>query len=162
MTPARRVDAPLDSGYDPTRIRSPLGVPEQNVDLVRSVYRAVNDDDLSAFLALMHPEVEFTTSGVYPDFSPSYHGHEGAVEYWKAARELWDRFSIEIGRYEAVGDQVLAAVHQRVEGRDGIVVEHDWGHLFSFADGLIRRARGYTSWEEAMDAAVLESGAQRQ
>jgi ketosteroid isomerase-like protein len=136
-------------------------VSAQNVDLVRSVYRAVNDDDLPAFLALLHPEVEFTTSGIYPDFSPSYHGHEGAVEYWKAARGLWDAFSIRIGQVEAVGDQVLAAVHQRVEGRDGIVVEHDWGHLFSFADGLIRRARGYTSWDEAKEAALVEAGAQR-
>jgi ketosteroid isomerase-like protein len=136
-------------------------VSEQNVDLVRSVYRAVNDDDLPAFLALLHPEVEFTTSGIYPDFSPSYRGHEGAVEYWKAARGLWDAFSIRIGQVEAVGDQVLAAVHQRVEGRDGIVVEHDWGHLFSFADGLIRRARGYTSWGEAKEAALAEAGAQR-
>jgi ketosteroid isomerase-like protein len=138
-----------------------LGVSEKNVDLVMSVYRAVNEDDLPAFLALMHPDVEFATSGVYPDFSPTYHGHEGAVEYWKAARGLWEAFSIRIGRVEPVGDQVLAAVHQRVEGRDGIVVEHDWGHLFSFADGLICRARGYTSWDEAKEAATLESGAER-
>ena len=134
---------------------------EQNVDLVRSVYLAVNDDDLPAFLAVLHSEVEFTTSGIYPDFSPTYHGHEGAVEYWKAARGVWEAFSIRIGRVEAIGDQVLAAVHQRVEGRDGIVVEHDWGHLFSFADGLIRRARGYTSWDEAREAAFVEAGAQR-
>ena len=138
-----------------------MDLSKRNVDLVRRVYRAVNDDDLPAFLALLHPDIEFTTSGVYPDFSPSYRGHEGAVEYWRAARGMWDAFSIRIGRVEPVGDQVLASVHQRVEGRDGIVVEHDWGHLFSVADGLIRRARGYTSWEEAMDAAVLESGVER-
>ena len=133
---------------------------ERNV-MVKSVYRAVNDDDLPAFLAVMHPEVELTTSGVYPDFSPTYRGHEGAVEYWEAARGLWDAFSIEIGRCEPIGDQVLASVHQRVEGRDGIVVEHNWGHLFSFADGLIWRVRGYVSREAAKEAAVLESAARR-
>jgi ketosteroid isomerase-like protein len=136
-------------------------VSNRNVDLVRNIYRAVNEDDLSAFLALMHPEVELTTSGVYPDFSPTYRGRPGAVEYWEAARGLWDAFSIEIGECEPVGDQVVASVHQRVKGRDEIVVEHDWGHLFSFADGLISRVRAYVSPEAAKKAALLESGAQR-
>jgi ketosteroid isomerase-like protein len=132
-------------------------VSEENVDLVRSVYQAVNEDDLPGFLALMHPEVELTTSGVYPDFSPTYRGRDGALEYWQAARGVWDAFAIEVGECEPVGDQVLALVHQRVEGRDGIVVQHDWGHLFSFADGLIRRVRAYVSWEAAKEAAVHES-----
>ncbi len=57
---------------------------EQNVDLVRSVYRAVNEDDKAAFLALLHPEVELTTSGIFPDLSPTYRGHQGAADYWKA------------------------------------------------------------------------------
>ena len=56
---------------------------------------------------------------------------------------------------------MVATVHQRVKGRDGVVVEHDWGHLFSFADGLIRRARAYASPEAAKEAAVLESRAER-
>ena len=62
---------------------------EAKVELVESVYRAVNDGDLPAFLALMHPEVELTTSGVYPDFDATYNGHVGAVDYWAAAREIW-------------------------------------------------------------------------
>jgi ketosteroid isomerase-like protein len=134
---------------------------EAKIELVNRVYRAVNDGDLPAFLALMHPEVELTTSGIYPDFNATYRGHLGAVEYWEAAREFWDSFSIEIGRSELVGDQVLVLVRQQVEGRDGIVVKHDWGHLFSFADGLIRRVRAYTSWDEAANEAGLERGAQR-
>ena len=135
----------------------------EKVDLVRRVYRAVNEDDLSAFLALLHAEVELTTSGVFPDLSPAYRGHRGAVDYWKAVGpgNLWDAFSIEIGHCELIGDQVLASVHQRVQGRDGVVVEHNWGHLYSFADGLIRRARAYVSPEAAKEAAVLESGTER-
>jgi ketosteroid isomerase-like protein len=134
---------------------------EANIELVKSVYRAVNDGDLPAFLALMHPEVELTTSGIYPDFDSTYRGHIGAVDYWEVARDVWDSFSIEIGRCELVGDQVLVLVRQQVEGRDGIVVEHDWGHLFSFEDELIRRVRGYASWDEAAKEAGLERDAER-
>lgn len=134
---------------------------ERHVDLVRSIYRAVNEGDQSTFLALMHPDVELTTSGVYPDFNPTYRGRQGALEYWDLARGLWDAFTIEIGQCESIGDQVLASVHQRVEGRDGIVVDHDWGHLFSFADDLIRQVRAYESPEAAKEAALLESETQR-
>ena len=121
----------------------------------------MNDGDLPAFLALMHQDVELTTSGAYPDFDATYRGHLGAVEYWEAARELWEAFSIEIGRCELVGDQVLVLVRQQVEGRDGIVVEHDWGHLFWFEDDLIRGVRAYMSWTEAAQAAGLRAGPAR-
>jgi ketosteroid isomerase-like protein len=129
-------------------------LPDGNVELVKAVYRAVNEDDLPTFLAAMHPEVELTTSGVYPDFHSSYRGREGAVHYWEAARGLWDAFSIEIGSCEPIGDHVVAQVHQEVEGRDGIVVDHDWGHLFSFEDGLIREVRAYETWQAAKEAAT--------
>ena len=136
---------------------------EQDVELVRNVYRAVEEDDMSAFLALLHPEVELTTSGIFPDLSPTYRGHQGAVDYWKAVGPggLWDSFTIEVVRCEPVGDQVVASVHQRVQGRDGVVVEHDWGDLYSFADGLISRARAFLTPEAAKEVAVLESGTER-
>jgi ketosteroid isomerase-like protein len=135
-----------------------LDLSEQNVALVTSVYRAVNENDLDTFLSLMHPEVELMTSGIYPDFSASYRGHPGALKYWEAARGLWENFTVEIKRVEAVGDQVLVLLQQRVEGRDGITVEHAWGHLFAFADDLIRRVTGFASWEAAVEAVGVESG----
>ncbi len=53
---------------------------------------------------------------------------------------------------------LLALVSQRVEGRDGIVAEHDWGHLYELADDLIRRGVAYASWEAGIEAARAESG----
>src|SRR5829696_5697971 len=104
-----------------------LDLSDRKVDMVRSVYRAVNDDDLSAFLALLHPEVQLTTSGVFPDLSPTYRGHDGAKDYWKAVGPgpggLWDSFSIEVTGCDLMGDQVVASVHQCVQGRDGVSVE---------------------------------------
>jgi ketosteroid isomerase-like protein len=131
---------------------------ERNTALVTRVYQAVNEDDRDAFLDLMHPDVELTTSGVYPDFSSSYRGRPGALKYWEAARGLWENFSVEIKRMDSVGARVLVLLQQRVEGRDGIVVEHDWGHLFAFADDLVWRVTGFASWEAAIEAAGIESG----
>lgn len=126
---------------------------------MRSLYRAVNEGDLQAFLALMHPEVELETSGIYPDFRATYRGIPGAVDYWEAARGVWDEFSIEIKQSEELADGVLVLVHQRVKGRNGIVVEHDWGHVFSILDGRVWRVRGYANWDEALDVAGLGSSA---
>jgi ketosteroid isomerase-like protein len=138
-----------------------LDLSERNVALVTRVYHAVNENDRDAFLDLMHPDVELMTSGVYPDFSSSYRGRPGALKYWEAARGLWENFSVEIKRMDSVGDRVLVLLQQRVEGRDGIVVEHDWGHLFAFAEDLVWRVTGFASWEAAIEAAGIESGTRR-
>ena len=135
-----------------------LDLSERNVHLARRVYEAVNEDDLTTFLDLMHPDVELSTSGIYPDFSPTYRGRAGAADYWEAARGVWDAFSIQITRCEAIGDRVLVLLTQQVEGRDGILVEHVWGHLFEFASSRIRRVTAYSSCEDAIKAAGAPSG----
>ena len=132
-----------------------MNASEQNFEIVRRVYRAANEDDRDAFLALLHPQVELETSGAYPDFRVHYRGLEDAADYWAAARGLWQDFSIEIERLDAAGDCVLALLRQRVGGRDGIVVEHNWGHVYWFSEGLVRRVRAYASWDEALDAVGL-------
>jgi ketosteroid isomerase-like protein len=129
---------------------------EQKLDIVRRVYRAANEDERDAFLALLHPEIELQTSGVYPDFRARYRGLEAAADYWEDARGLWQDFSIEIEGLEEAGDCVVALLRQRVEGREGIVVEHGWGHVYWFSEGLVRRVVAYASWNEALDAVGLE------
>ena len=131
---------------------------ERNVALVISVYRAVNENNLPTFLDLMHPEVELLTSGVYPDFKPAYRGHGGAADYWQSARGLWDNFVVEIKSCEPAGDRVLVLLDQHVEGREGIEVHHQWGHLFELEDDRIRRVTAYDSWEAGREAAGAESG----
>jgi ketosteroid isomerase-like protein len=135
-----------------------LDLSERNVALVVNVYRAVNANELPTFIDLMHPEVELLTSGVYPDFRPAYLGHAGAADYWQAARGLWDNFEVEIDSCEAVGERVLVLLNQHVEGRGGIEVHHQWGHVFELEDHRVRRVIAYDSWEAAREAAGAESG----
>jgi ketosteroid isomerase-like protein len=148
----------LESRLGPNFAERWLDLSERNVALVINVYRAVNEDDLQTFLDLMHPEVQLLTSGVYPDFRPQYRGHEGAAAYWQAARGLWDNFVVDLKSCEAVGDRVLALLDQYVEGREGIEVQHQWGHLFELEDDRVRRVTAYDSWEAAREAAGAESG----
>jgi ketosteroid isomerase-like protein len=128
---------------------------QENVELARRAYLAANTDDLQAFLSVMHPEVEFQSSGVYPDIRTDYRGLEGATSYWKAVRTVWQDFSVELERVEDLGDRVLVLLLQHVQGREGVTAEHTWGHVFTFSDGLVRTVRAYASWEEALQAVGL-------
>jgi ketosteroid isomerase-like protein len=139
-------------------LREGAPISEQNAEMVRQVYRAADAGDLRAFLDVLHPDIELRTSGVYPDFRSSYRGLNDAVEYWEAARGLWDDFSIEVVRLEDLGERVVALLRQHVKGREGIVAEHTWGHVFSFSDGRVRRVVAFASWEEALEAGGLGSG----
>jgi ketosteroid isomerase-like protein len=133
-------------------------VPHQHVELAVEAYRAANANDIHGFLAVMHPDVEFQSSGVYPDISTAYRGLDGAVNYWNDVRTVWQDFEVEIKRVMDLGDRVLVLLHQHVRGRDGIPAEHAWGHVFFFADGLVRTVRAYASWEEALDAVGAPTG----
>ena len=46
-------------------------------ELAERGYRAWNEDDLEALLAICHPEVEYHTSGVFPGLEPVYRGRTG-------------------------------------------------------------------------------------
>jgi len=54
---------------------------QENVKVVEMVYAAINRDDLDAFLALAHPEIEFR-SLIAEAEGRTYHGHDGVREWW--------------------------------------------------------------------------------
>ena len=54
---------------------------DRSVDVDRAAYDAVERDDLDAFLALAHPEIEFRSLIAEAD-GRTYQGHEGVREWW--------------------------------------------------------------------------------
>src|SRR5688572_29147008 len=87
-------------------------------DLINRTYAAWNHDDLDAWLETLHPEFEFHTSGVFPDFDPVYRGHEGAADFWRAMHEPWEEFRIDVDRVEQQGDWFLLTIRFRGKGVD--------------------------------------------
>jgi ketosteroid isomerase-like protein len=59
---------------------------QENVELARAIYAAINRGDLEGFLGLVHPEAEFT-SLVAEAEGQTYHGHDGVREWWEKVRE---------------------------------------------------------------------------
>jgi ketosteroid isomerase-like protein len=86
----------------------------KNSELIRAGYEAWNRNDLDAWLEVLHPDVEFHTSGVWPDFDPVYRGREGLADFWRRMHEPWEKFRIEV---DQIDEQGLLRVDAQVPRR---------------------------------------------
>ena len=87
-----------------------------HVDLVLAGFDAWNRQDLEGFLATLAPDVEFWTSGVFPDFDPVYRGHAGIAEFWRRLHEPWDTLRTDPEAIEELGDWVVYVFRFRAKG----------------------------------------------
>jgi ketosteroid isomerase-like protein len=125
----------------------------ENADLLRSGYDAWNRDDCDAWLALLDPEIEIRTSGVFPDLSSVYQGRAGALRFWERFREAWSVFRIEVEEMEERGDTVAAAIRFRATGIDsGVEVDMEFGHAIRVRDGVATEFVTRRTFEEARKA----------
>ena len=127
---------------------------EENVELVRRTYEAVNKGDSDAMVLYFHPEIEFHA---YPR-SPGgvYHGKQAVREYIENVWEHFDRARIEVEELLDAGDQVVAATTLHVVPKRGQqemtvhIVE-----VFTIRGGLLAERRSYSTRNEALKAAGL-------
>src|SRR4029079_1884826 len=116
---------------------------QENVELVRRAFDAFNRRDLSAFLALCHPDVEFVTYAMQLEGGDPYRGHEGIRDWWEGLLAVYPDFRADIEDIQDLGDLIItrARMHGRVfesavrrdqecwEGgrpRDGRVIGWHW------------------------------------
>jgi ketosteroid isomerase-like protein len=124
-----------------------------NSALLLAGYEAWNRDDRDAWLELLHPDVEIRTSGVFPDLSPVYRGHDRAAKFWRQLREPWEVFRIEVEQIEEEGDCVTAAIRFRARGVDsGVEVDMRFGNAIRVRDGLATELVNRRTVEEARRA----------
>jgi len=129
---------------------------QENVEIVRACFAAWSNQDLNALLEVMHPEVEFRTSGAFPDLDTSYHGHEGVRVFWNAMLAPWGSFRIDVERIVEGNECAAVAIRFRAKGKgSGVLTDLRQGHVARFTDGQIADHSAYASWEEALEAAGL-------
>jgi ketosteroid isomerase-like protein len=135
----------------------------QAVQKIRNGFAAWSRGDTEETLAVLHPEIEFVSSGVFPGVEPVYRGHEGFLQFWRDFRDIWERITIEIERFVEAGPTRLVAVgHFDATGRDGIGVERPGGMVVVVtANGDAMRIESYGTWEEAFDAAGVPAADRR-
>jgi ketosteroid isomerase-like protein len=132
-----------------------------NTDLLLAGYEAWNRGDRDAWLALLDPEIQIETSGVFPDLALEYHGHKRAAKFWSQMLEPWEEFHIEVERIEEESDIVAAGIRFRARGSDsGVEVDMRFGNGIRIRDGVAIELLNRRTFEEAFEA--LRQGARDQ
>ena len=120
-------------------------------EVVRAGYAAWNTGDLETFLEFVHPDLLWTTSGLFPGLRPTYSGPDGMREFWETFQEPWESFEIAIEEiFELDADSVLIKVRFHVKGRETIELERRITNHLVIRDEKLYRFKGYDRWEEAL------------
>jgi ketosteroid isomerase-like protein len=126
--------------------------------LVRRAYDAWNRDDFEAVVPEFHPEIEWQSAGIFPGLEPEAHGIDGVRAWWRALKEPWESFTIEIRDHWETEDALVTWVGFDAIGKgSGVEVSLEFAHVFEFEDGLVRRYRSFRSLAEAFEAAGIDS-----
>jgi ketosteroid isomerase-like protein len=134
-----------------------------NSELLLAGYDAWNRDDRDGWLELLHPEIEISTSGVFPDLSVAYRGHELAAKFWHQMHEPWETFRIDVERIDEEDSGVVtAAIRFRGKGADsGVDVDMRFGMAMRVEQGLAIQLVNRRTVEEARKAVSPEREATR-
>ena len=131
----------------------------QNVEIVRSIYEAVNRDDWDAAFLNQHPDTElFTPPG--PNAGPdggTYRGRDEIQAYWEEMLTPFDAAILEPEEFIEVGDKVAVTTRGRMQPKGSTAeIENRTGQLWTLRAGKVVSIRIFPKPEEALEAAGLE------
>jgi ketosteroid isomerase-like protein len=90
---------------------------QENVEIVRRLYDALNRDDIEGAIEQMDPAVRYDLSERV--FNPAvYEGHDGIRRFAADLDEVWDEFRAEPVEFIDAGETVVVShrVHARGKG----------------------------------------------
>jgi ketosteroid isomerase-like protein len=128
---------------------------QENVEIVRRLFDAINRDDWDAAFRDAHPDFEVTFKE--GPRAGTHRGREALQEVAADLRAGFEAWIIEPLEFFESGDQVVAIVNNRLRPKGGTSGEFGYrnGHVFTFRDGMVRSMVGYPTPEEALEAAGL-------
>jgi ketosteroid isomerase-like protein len=140
---------------------------EANVELVRGLYpeggldwvdvfadRASEDDAVSRFGDLFHPDFEMVWSGAR-DAKPSRAGFAANRKALRDSMRAFSSFRIIPERFIGLGPRVLVYVRRHGRTHEGEEFSAEGAALFEIRDGMIYRLELFTSREDARRVAGL-------
>jgi ketosteroid isomerase-like protein len=126
---------------------------QENVKLVLRVVDGWNRDDLEAVLQTLDPDLEFHTSGVFPDFDDVYRGRDGFARFWRAMHEPWEELRLDVERIEDRAECVAVEFRFRAKGvGSGAVVDLRFANAITVHDGLQTKIVARRVFDDALEA----------
>jgi ketosteroid isomerase-like protein len=129
---------------------------EENVEVARRAYGAFNRGDLAGTVADLAPEFEYVATGTIPGAGGTSRGPEGYRRFLESWWNEFDNTNVEVHDLIAAGEQVLASLTFRGYGKQsGVETSWDVWQLWTVRDGKVVRGQGFTSRDQALEAAGL-------
>jgi ketosteroid isomerase-like protein len=129
---------------------------QENVELAHRANDAFNRHDFDALLALIDPNIEFTSRIVELEGGGPFRGHDGIKEWWANLFGVFPEFSSKIEEVRDLGDLTLARMRQHSQGmeKDSPADQTQW-HLAEWREGKKIRWRVFVNEDEALEDAGL-------
>jgi ketosteroid isomerase-like protein len=121
-------------------------------ELLRQVYDALGPRDFEALAGLADPdfEMDLTDRVLNP---ATYRGAEGLARFFDEVDELWASMDLAVERVLERGDEALAILRVRLQGRgSGVELNDRIAQLWTLRDGKLVRMR----LRQDADAALAE------
>jgi ketosteroid isomerase-like protein len=130
---------------------------QENIEIVRAVYAAINTGAIEAASEFYAPDVELRDLQSAPDQPLAVTGLEALGQVWASWTAAFDVLSADVTQYTDVGDAVVTAAHWHGQGKaSGLAVDNRQFDVFELRDGkIVRVTLGYRSKAEALEAAGL-------
>ena len=127
---------------------------QENGEVVRSIYEAVNRGDWDAAFRDQAPEVELTTPPG-PN-AGTYRGREEIQGFWEEMLTPFEAWAAEPEEFFGHGDQIAVIVRTRTRPKGSSAeIENRTGHLWTIREGTVVSMRLFAKPEEALEAAGL-------
>lgn len=133
---------------------------EENVEVVRRIWEAVERGDREAVFALYDPAIVLDNSTVPGPVAGVYHGQDGVRRFAEEWRE-----SFETETYRAhpetfidAGERVVVGVRLTARGKaSGAEVEMPRWNVYKIRNGLVVRIDIFETKAQALEAAGIEA-----
>ena len=126
---------------------------QENVEIVRRLYEAVNQGDFATAAECIHPEIEFHTYARSPE-AGVYRGKDAVREYNESLFGRFESTRFEVEELVDAGDRVVIVTTQRAVPKGGQEeMKVRIAEVWSIRDGLLAERRSYSTKEEALEAA---------
>jgi ketosteroid isomerase-like protein len=128
-------------------------VSEDNVELVRRIFQALDDGGVEAMLGYVDEDFVMTTPSHLAAEPDTYSGHDGVRRWFDTFYEAMDSVRIEPQELEAVGDRVGMRLNLIARGRTtGLEAVQEAACLCTVRDGKATRIEFFATFDEARAA----------
>jgi ketosteroid isomerase-like protein len=129
---------------------------QENVEIVKAVFAAIDRGDWDAALSYAAPNCRYDTTRELNEWRGVYETPERVRRALEGFYGMWESWWIEIDEMVEVGeDTVVTRGTGYLRGREDIEVTARNNYVWTFRDGALSEFASYPEWKQALEAAGL-------